>query len=257
MASVVIELASKSYPASLPDGARTQVLREFSLEIADGEFVVLFGPNACGKTTILNAVAGLTELDSGRIDIDGVEPGEARVGYIFQNYQETILPWKTVLDNVAYPLALKGIREKERNERATRLMTEMKFSIPLHVWPSQLSGGQQQLLVIARALIYEPDLMLFDEPFSALDIQTRIQMRDKLQEIWRKTKATILFISHEIDEALLLADRVVMLSRRPARPLDIIQIPFARPRTQALLEEEDFFALRRRALKDFREAMAS
>jgi len=257
MASVAIELASKSYPASLPNGARMEVLREFSLKIANGEFVVLFGPNACGKTTILNAIAGLTELDSGRIGIDGGDPGEAKVGYIFQNYQETILPWKSVLDNVTYPLALKGIGEKERNERATRLLREMKISFPPDVWPSQLSGGQQQLLVIARALIYEPDLMLFDEPFSALDVQTRIQMRDKLQEIWSKTKATILFISHEIDEALLLADRVVMLSRRPARQLDIIPVPFARPRTQTLLEQEDFFALRRRALKDFREAMAS
>jgi NitT/TauT family transport system ATP-binding protein len=227
------------------------------MEIANGEFVVLFGPNACGKTTILNAIAGLIELDSGRIDIGGVVPGEAKVGYIFQNYKETILPWKSVLDNVTYPLALNGISEKERNDRATRLLKDMKISIPLDAWPSQLSGGQQQLLVIARALIYEPDLMLFDEPFSALDVQTRIQMRDKLQEIWSKTKATILFISHEIDEALLLADRVVMLSRRPARSLDIIRVAFARPRTQALLEEEDFFTLRRRALKDFREAMAS
>ena len=255
MARVHIENVSKSFPANRPGGHATEVLTDFSLDVADREFVVLFGPNACGKTTLLNAVSGIIDLDSGRVEIDGVAPSQAKIGYIFQNYRETILPWARVLDNIAYPLALKGVEKKQRVERARKLLEKMRISIPMDIWPSQLSGGQQQLLVIARALTYEPNLMLFDEPFSALDVQTRIQMQNTLQEIWAKTKATILFVSHEIDEAILLADRVVMLSKRPARPLDIIEVPFARPRTQKLLEAEEFFALRRRALKVFREAM--
>ena len=257
MARVRIENVCKSFPANFPDGKPTEVLKDFSLEIADGEFVALFGPNACGKTTLLNVVGGVTDVDSGSIAIDGVRPGEAKIGYIFQNYRETILPWARVLDNIVYPLKLKGVAKRQRVGRAKKLLEEMNISIPTDHWPSHLSGGQQQLLVLARALIYEPDLMLFDEPFSALDIQTRIEMRDKLQTVWSQTKATILFVSHEIDEALLLADRVVMLSKRPAQPLDVIEVPFGRPRNQELLEEEGFFALRRRALKVFREAMAS
>src|ERR1043166_1149324 len=159
MGQVTIEDASKSFPASPPYEGRIGVLKEISLEIADGEFVALFGPNACGKSTLLNAVAGFTNLDSGTITIDGSPPGQATVGYIFQNYRETILPWARVIDNVAYPLSLKGIRKKERLARAKQLLSDLRISIPTDVWPSQLSGGQQQLLVLARALINEPDWM--------------------------------------------------------------------------------------------------
>lgn len=256
MARVSILNACKSFPSASENGEAIAVLKDFTLEVADGEFVALFGPNACGKTTLLNAVAGITALASGSIVIDGTAPGEATTGYIFQNYRETILPWARVLDNIAYPLALKGVSKKERTVQVKRLLSDMRIAIPTDLWPSQLSGGQQQLLVIARAMISKPDLMLFDEPFSALDVQTRIQMRDKLQEIWRATSSTILFVSHELDEALLLADRLVMLSKSPTHPLDIIEVPFPRPRAQQLLEEEDFFALRRRALRVFRQAIA-
>jgi len=255
MAKVTIKDISKIYPPTSAKGNQTEALEELSLQVSDGEFVAFFGPNACGKTTLLNCVAGVISIDSGSISIDGKKPRDAKIGYIFQNHLETLLPWARVVDNIAYPLYLHGVSRRDRHIRVHKLLETMNISIPLDVWPTQLSGGQQQLVTIARALIYEPDLMLFDEPFSALDIDSRLQMHAKLQDIWNKTKATILFVSHELDEALLLADRVVMLSKGPARILDIIEIPFDRPRNQRLLEEEDFSRIRRRALRIFRKAV--
>lgn len=257
MASVSIRNACKSFPNTESSNNMVPVLQEFSLEVTNGEFVALFGPNGCGKSTLLNVIAGLDHLDSGTITVNSVPPGDAQIGYIFQNYRETLLPWKRTVDNITYPLKLKGISHRERNSRALRLLDDLDIALPTRSRPNELSGGQQQLLVIARALISTPGLLLFDEPFSALDFETRIQMRDKIQEIWQKTKATILFVSHELDEALLLADRVVMLSKRPARALDIIEVLESRPRTQQFLEDESFFQLRKRALRVFREELVS
>ena len=231
------------------------MLDHVSLDVDDGEFVVLFGPNACGKTTLLNAIAGLLPLDAGEIRIGERKPGEATIAYIFQDYRDTLLPWYTVLENIAYPLRLAGVGRKERKKRCRDLMAQMEIDLPEQAWPRQLSGGQQQLLAVARALILRPELMLFDEPFSALDIDSRIQMRAKLQDLSRRSGVTILFVSHELDEALLLADRLAILSRRPARVLEVLKVPFPRPRTQAILEENEFFGLRRRALRLFRGAI--
>lgn len=256
MAAVRIDNIGKSYAPASPDGERIEALRHLSLKITDGEFVAFFGPNACGKTTLLNCVAGIVNTDEGIVRIDGRAPHEANVGYIFQNHRETLLPWARVLDNIAYPLDLRGLSRSKRRNQVYKLLETMNISLPTGAFPSQLSGGQQQLVAIARALIYQPDLLLFDEPFSALDLDARIQMREKVQEIWQKTKATVLFVSHELDEALLLADRVVMLSKRPAQVMDVIEIPYRRPRKQELLEDESFFSIRKRALRVFREAMA-
>lgn len=256
MAQVSISNANKVFGSPVESGSAVEVLRDFTLEVSEGEFLVLFGPNACGKTTLLNAIAGLISLDSGSISIGTTQSRTARISYIFQDYRETILPWRRVLDNIAYPLAIAGVNKQERHAIAIRLLKDMRILLPTDQWPGQLSGGQQQLLVITRALISEPELMLFDEPFNALDVEARIQMQHKLQYIWGKTGATIIFVSHDLDEALLLADRVVMLSRRPAQPVEIINVPFPRPRKQSLLEDSGFFEVRRHALKVFREIMA-
>lgn len=256
MAEVRIEKIRKSYAPVTSDGDRIEALGHISLEIAEGEFVAFFGPNACGKTTLLNCIAGIISADEGTIKIDGRAPHEANIGYIFQDHRETLLPWAKVIDNIAYPLSLRGLSKSRRHNQVYKLLETMNISLPMKALSSQLSGGQQQLVAIARALVYQPDLMLFDEPFSELDVDARLQMRKRIQDIWKKTRATILFVSHEIDEALLLADRVVMLSKRPARVLDIIEVPYKRPRKQQLLEEESFFSIRKRALRIFREAMA-
>jgi NitT/TauT family transport system ATP-binding protein len=255
MAVVTLDKISKFYQSESPENQRLQVLKDVTLDVQHGEFVAFFGPNGCGKTTLLNVIAGLIPVDSGYVRIDDQEPGQACFGYIFQDYRQTLLPWKRACDNIAYPLYLQGMPRKQRRESVRRMLADLSISIPLDLWPSQLSGGQQQLLAVARALITQPDIMLFDEPFSALDIESRLQMRDTLQDIWRRTCSTIIFVSHEIDEAILLADRLVMLSRKPSQILDVIDIPFPHPRPQSLLEEEEFFAVRRRALRVFREAM--
>jgi NitT/TauT family transport system ATP-binding protein len=255
MSSVLLANVTKSFADASPGGQRLPVLDSLSFEVADGAFVAIFGPNASGKSTLLNAIAGLIELDDGSIEIDGVVPGLETIGYIFQDYRETLLPWLTVADNITFPLSLRHIKRQVRDAKAERLLENLRIELPLSRWPWQLSGGQQQLIVVARALISEPHLLLFDEPFNALDLESRLWMRDKLQSIWSLSKTTTIFVSHDLDEAILMADRVVMLSRRPARVLDIIEVPLPRPRSHSLLEEEEFFSIRKRALKVFREAI--
>jgi NitT/TauT family transport system ATP-binding protein len=256
MGGVYVSHLKKSY-ASAKEGTPITVLEDISFEVQPGEVVTLFGPNGCGKTTLLNCIAGLLPTEAGDIAIDEEGAGEGKVGYIFQDYRQTLLPWFSVQKNLAYPLSLRGAPRVECERRVTSLLGETGISLPLTVFPSQLSGGQQQLLVIARALLYGASVMLFDEPFSALDVNARVRMRSRVQEIWRRTGATVLFVTQELDEALLLADRVIMLSRCPARIMETIPVPFPRPRRAELLETQEFFEIRRHALRIFREALTT
>jgi NitT/TauT family transport system ATP-binding protein len=256
MSGIAVSQAYKSYP-SVSSVEPLSVLEDVSFDVRPGEFIALFGPNGCGKTTLLNVIAGLTPLESGTVAIGGQPPRESRIGYMFQDYRQTLLPWRSVLQNLTYPLALHHIAREERERRAMDLLGELSISLPLSGWPSQLSGGQQQLLVIARSLLYGATVMLLDEPFSALDINARFRMREEIQRIWTRTQSTILLVTQELDEALLLADRVIMLSRRPARIMEVIPVPFPRPRSASLLEEQKFFEVRRRALRVFRESLTT
>jgi NitT/TauT family transport system ATP-binding protein len=242
-------------PHADPESAIT-VLEALDLEVHDGEFVTIFGPNGCGKSTLLHILAGLIPYEHGNVQINGATPGSGKVGFVFQSFQATLFPWRRNLDNVAFPLELAGTGRRERRRQARRFMSEMGISIPEDGYPYRLSGGQQQLLSILRALIAEPKVLLMDEPFNQLDYQTRMNMHIKTLELWQRTGTTVLFVSHDIDEALLLGDRTVILSKRPARVTEILTITLPRPRDHEMLKSPEFFKLRSRALEVFRKALA-
>jgi NitT/TauT family transport system ATP-binding protein len=255
-ASVRVQNLRKSFPGS-DNGQATplEVLGGIDLSVGKGEFVSFFGPNGCGKTTFLTVLAGLLPADSGTVAINSVGSEQAHVGFIFQNYRESLYPWLRNLDNVAFPLELQGVSRSARRSKARELLESLGLDIPLNGYPYQLSGGQQQLLSIARAMVFNADVLVMDEPFASLDYSTRFSVRDRVQEIWLKTKTTTLFVSHNIEEAIYLADRLVLFSKKPMRIIEEIPIPLPRPRTASILEGEDFFRIQARALKVFKEEM--
>ena len=228
------------------------VIENINLEVNQSEFVTIFGPNGCGKTTFLNILAGLLTPDKGRVLIQGKNPGLGKTGYVFQNFTESLFPWRKNIDNIAFPLELKGIPKAERYKNVIELEETLSIKIDNDSYPYRLSGGQQQLVSIARALIDQPDVLLMDEPFNALDLQTRISMEDEILNIWEKTKTTILFVSHDIDEAIYLADRMLFFTKMPAKIAEIIEVKLPRPRNQQMLASNEFFNLRNKAIEIFR-----
>jgi NitT/TauT family transport system ATP-binding protein len=256
MAHIIIKNLFKSYddPANAR-GARLEVLRDINLDVEKGEFITFFGPNGCGKTTLLYIIAGLIPFDKGEVKIDGKPPDKTRKGFIFQNYSDSLFPWRRNIDNICFPLEIKGISKKERYRIAKEFIDMLGLKLPLMSFPYQLSGGQQQLLALVRALIYDPEVLLMDEPFASLDYQTRLSMQMVLLDLWKKTQKTILFVSHEIDEAVFLADRLILFSDKPTTILEILKIDLPRPRTHEVIESAEFFALKTKALKIFKEAI--
>jgi NitT/TauT family transport system ATP-binding protein len=193
------------------------VLDDVSFEVAAGEFVALVGPSGCGKTTLLDLIGGLTRADRGQIRIGGREidgPGLDR-GIVFQQY--ALFPWKTALGNIEFGLEAKGIARRERAERARRFLDLVGLGAFADRYPHELSGGMKQRVAIARALSYEPDVLLMDEPFAALDAQTRESLQDELLRIWQRTGTTVVFITHSIDEAIYLGQRVLVMAAAPGR----------------------------------------
>jgi len=241
---------------SVPPDAATIVFNGFNLGVCNGEFLTIFGPNGCGKSTLLHILAGVVPYDDGTVLIDGEEPGKARIGFVFQSFQATLLPWKRNLDNVAWPLELQGIGLRERRGLARQFLKKMNITLPERGYPYHLSGGQQQLLSIARALIAEPKVLLLDEPFNQLDYQTRIGMHEEVLRLWGHTGTTVCFVSHDIEEALLLGDRTALLSKRPARVMEILTNALPRPRKHEMLKSPEFFRLKSRALEVFSGALA-
>lgn len=231
------------------------VLSNIGLDIEKGEFVTLFGPNGCGKTTLLNILAGFLSSDSGTILINGKEPGRAQVGFVFQDYRESLLPWRTVRDNIGMYYFMAGERKQRVHARVSELAAALSLELPLDTYPYLLSGGQQQLVAIARSLIYQPDLLIMDEPLSALDLQSRMETQQAILSIWRATGVSTLFVSHDIDEAIYLADRVVMLTRRPASVHKVLSVDLPRPRSPHMIEESSFGRLRSSAVAAFREIL--
>ncbi|MEW6606556.1 MAG: ABC transporter ATP-binding protein [bacterium] len=253
MEHIVIENLRKVYLESV-DGKqqKVEVLDSINLKIKKGEFVTFFGPNGCGKTTLLNIIAGLLNFDEGTVEINGKHPEESKISFIFQNYRDSLLPWKKSIDNISFPLELQRIPRKQRYERVRNFLDKLGLKLPDALYPYQISGGQQQLLAIIRALIYDPDVLLMDEPFGSLDYQTRIYMQNKILDIWEKTKKTVLFVSHEIDEAIYLADRIVLFSNKPTKIIEILENTLPRPRNHSTLELQEFFILKTRALRVFK-----
>lgn len=217
MANVSVQGITKTYPRFPTAAERFCVLNDISFSVGDGELVTFVGPNGSGKTTLLNIVAGLSPADRGTVRIGTKSPGDCVFGYVFQNYVDSLLPWRTVLDNIGFPLEIRGVDRPERNRRVEHLLQSLDISLPLDRYPYQLSGGQQQLVAISRALIGSPDLLLMDESFSQLDYRARRSMLDKVLDVWRKFRLTILVVSHDIEEALVLGDRVLFLGGSPTR----------------------------------------
>lgn len=252
---IEIQNVKKTYGHAKSTG-QTLVLDGFSLAVRPGEFLTIFGPNGCGKSTILHILAGVVRHDSGHISIAGENPGEAKVGFVFQNFESTLFPWRRNLDNVAWPLELQHVGRRQRRSRAREFLKEMDISLPEQAYPYQLSGGQQQLLSITRALIAEPKVLLLDEPFNQLDYQTRMKIQLETLALWSRTGTTVLFVSHDIEEALLLGSRTVLLTKRPARVREILENPLPRPRNHDMLKDPQFFELKSRALEIFSEGLA-
>ena len=213
--------------------ARDRVVRAIegiSLDIATGEFVTMVGPSGCGKSTILNILSGLLPPTEGTLTIEGkpIRGVTREVGYVTQ--QHNLMPWRTLIDNVSFPLQVAGMPKSERYDRATELIEMVGLAGFESSYPHELSGGMRQRANIIRTLIYSPKVMLMDEPFGPLDAQTRVMLQDQLLDIWKRTGITILFITHDLHEAIGLADRVVLLSARPGRIIRIDRAAMARPR---------------------------
>jgi NitT/TauT family transport system ATP-binding protein len=230
---------------------RAVIYDDFDLDIPRGELISVFGPNGCGKSTLINIIAGLIPPDAGEILFDGMRLDEIKFGYVFQNYREALFPWLRAFDNIAYPLKMMKVAPAERKARTERLVAHLGIKLDLNLYPYQMSGGQQQLVSIMRALIVEPEILFLDEPFSALDYEMTLFMREQLQRLFLETGTTTVLVSHDLEEAVYLADRVLLLSRHPARVADFPRVPSARPRTDATLSEPEFVRTKAHCLEVF------
>jgi NitT/TauT family transport system ATP-binding protein len=237
---ILLDNVSLSY--ATPRG-RLPVVDRVSLAVDKAEFVVLVGPSGCGKSTILRAIAGLNAAESGVISVDGktVDGPPEHIGFMFQ--KDTLLPWLTVCENIEVGLDLAGISPARRAQRVTDLLALLRLSEFRDAYPAQLSGGMRHRVSLGRMLAYEPAVMLMDEPFGALDFQTKAAMGRELLRIWEAERRSILFVTHDIEEAVALADRVLVFSPRPARIIAEHRIDLPRPRNlRALRASPDFTA---------------
>ena len=223
----------------------------FDLDIPKGKIVSIFGPNGCGKSTLINMIAGLIPIDSGEILFDGKSLKETKIGYVFQNYREALFPWWRTIDNIAYPLKLMGKTKAEVDRRLEELVDSFEVRFDLNRYPYELSGGQQQTASIMRALAPQPEVLFLDEPFSALDYEMTLFIREKLQEVFMKTKTTMMLVSHDLEEAVYLADQVLLLTKRPTSIAEMLYYDDPRPRTVATLSEPSFVLAKRRSLEIF------
>lgn len=233
---------------------RLHALGPFDLEVAEGEFVCIVGPSGCGKSTFLRLVADLLRPTSGRITLRSRTAGNA-IAVVFQDY--AVYPWKRVLDNVRFGLDAAGVPRKEGNKRARHYLAKLGLADRERSYPDTLSGGMKQRVAIARALAVEPEILLMDEPFAALDAQMRQIMQEELLQLWQADRRTVLFVTHSLDEAILLGDRVVVMSARPGRLVKSVPVPFPRPRDAAVRNTEAFAALRDELWQLLREEVES
>jgi NitT/TauT family transport system ATP-binding protein len=231
----------------------TEALHDMSFDVKDGEFICLLGPSGCGKTTLLRIIAGLETQTSGKVELNGVPiigPDPKR-GMVFQQY--SLFPWRTVIDNITFGLEMQGIKKAEARKKVEKYIELVGLEQFKNSYPYELSGGMQQRAAIARALANEPEVLLMDEPFGALDAQTRNTLQNELLKIWEQKHVTIFFVTHSVDEAVFLSDRIVMMTARPGRVKEIVDVDLPRPRSRTspeanllrdrvlkLLEEERF-----------------
>jgi NitT/TauT family transport system ATP-binding protein len=220
-----------------------RALDPVDLDIAEGEFIAIVGPSGCGKSTLLRIVAGLLRASSGTVLVDGIahDGPVTELGIVFQ--QPILLDWRTALGNVLFQVEMRGERPAAWRDRAVALLDQVGLRDFAGTYPHALSGGMRQRVAIARALLHDPGLLLMDEPFGALDALTREQMRIDLESLWLRRKNTVLFVTHSVDEAVLLADRVVVMSPRPGRIERVIDIPIPRPRGLHARRNPDFLRI--------------
>lgn len=234
-------------------GGEVVAVDGLSLTVHDKEFVCIVGPSGCGKSTLLRVIAGLSRPQTGEVTLDGervTAPGADR-GMVFQSY--TLFPWLTVQGNVEFGPRLSGRSPENCAEVAHRYIDLVGLAGFEHAYPKELSGGMQQRAAIARALANDPEILLMDEPFGALDAQTRSLMQELLLRVWEQTHKTVLFVTHDIEEAILLADRIYVMTARPGRIKGEVRVPLPRPRTVAVLDSEGFIRLRREVYQSIRE----
>jgi NitT/TauT family transport system ATP-binding protein len=234
---VIVERLSKTYRDR--SGHEVVALDDIALTVEPEEFVAILGPSGCGKSTLLNVIAGLLPATSGQVFFQGERlPGQPLTATVFQEF--ALFPWRTAEANVAFGLEELDVSAGERRARVQRFIAMTGLEGFERKYPHQLSGGMRQRVGIARALCVEPAVLLMDEPFSALDAQTRTIMMDELLGIWERTRTGIVYVTHNIQEAVYMADRVVVLSRRPGRVLDVVPVELKRPRVESQLGEPDF-----------------
>lgn len=234
MGDLIIQDLSKTFKKG---DAEFLALKEINLTVKDSEFVTILGPSGCGKTTLLRIIAGLETYSSGSASLNGeliTGPGSKR-GMVFQEY--SLFPWKTVLGNVMFGPLMKSMSRKEAEAKASTYLDLVGLSDFKNSYPYELSGGMKQRVAIARALANEPEIILMDEPFGALDAQTRNNLQNELLRIWEEEKRTIIFVTHSVDEAVFLSDRIVILSKRPGTVKKEIEISIPRPRDRTRPEE--------------------
>ena len=240
--------ADSVYKSYIIDGKREPVLAGVQLTVNPGEFVSIIGPSGCGKSTLLNIIAGLDQPDAGTIELDGDAVGNrlGRVGYMQQ--KDLLLPWRTVLDNAALGLEIQGVSRRQARRQALELTSLFGLSGFEHQYPFTLSGGMRQRAAFLRTMLLDQDVVLLDEPFGALDALTRVQMQEWLMELWGTLKMTIILITHDVDEAILLSDRVYVLTARPAEINMVMDVNLSRPRDFKKVTDPDFIRLKSRLL---------
>lgn len=233
------------------NGQSLPILSDVTLSVRHGEVVALFGPNGCGKSTLLNVVAGLEAATGGTVTIGGKSVDESKIGFVFQNYQESLFPWLTVRDNVAFPLEIEGASKMNARRAADEILALVRLDASADRFPYELSGGMRQLVAICRAMVVKPDVLLLDEPCSALDYATTKRVELDMLRLWGANPCPAICVSHDVDEAVLLADRVVVLSPKPGTIKEIVEVDLPRPRTLDMLTTPEFNAARARVLGAF------
>ncbi|WP_108658843.1 ABC transporter ATP-binding protein [Acuticoccus kandeliae] len=229
----------------------TLLYDRFDLDIPFGKVLSVFGPNGCGKSTLINMISGILPHDEGEILFDGKPARDTRIGYVFQNYREAVFPWLRAIDNIRYPLKFLKLSRAERNARVEKLLASFDVRIDLARYPYELSGGQQQLVSIMRALVVDPEVLLLDEPFSALDYEMTQFLRSRLQRVLTEMNVTTILVSHDLDEAIELADEVLLLTKKPTRVAGRIPFTAPRPRNERTTMTPEFIEVKTTSLEIF------
>jgi len=248
MASAKVRIDDVSMTFATPAGP-FQALANVTLAVEQGRFVSLIGPSGCGKTTIFNVIAGLQEPTAGRVVIDGVDATGTigRVGYMLQ--KDLLLPWRTLIDNSILGMEIQGVPLRDARAKALPLLRRYGLGGFEHAYPNMLSGGMRQRAALLRTLLFDTDVILLDEPFGALDAQTKADMQEWLMGLWSDFQKTVVFVTHDVEEAIFLSDEIHVMGTRPGRILESIPIPLPRPRERSITLSPEFIAVKERCLK--------